>query len=52
MQQAKMNLNTDKLNYFTGLDDFSWAYKLRKEKDKKFKESILWISDLIDKYSK
>ncbi len=47
-----MNLNTDKLNYFTGHADLDWARKLRKEKDKKFKEDVMWISDLIDKYSK
>ena len=52
MQQAKMDFNINKLNYFIGLDDLDWAWEMKREKDKKFKESILWISNLIDKYSK
>ena len=52
MQQTQFNFSTNKLNYFTGLDDLTWAYRIKKEKDKQFKKDVKWIMDLIDKYSK
>lgn len=52
MQQAKMDFNINKLNYFTELDDLGWAWDLRYERKKQFEKNVKWLSRLLDRYTK
>lgn len=52
-EQLKMNFKPKCIfNYFEIPNGNSWAFEMKAERDEKFKKDIMWLSRLLDKYSK
>jgi len=50
-QQLNLKFYTCIFDNFEIPENDDWIFEMKREQDKKFREDIKWISDLIDKYS-